>query len=183
MNEKDARKRVKELKEYYSHLASYISVNLFLIILNLILTPQFFWALFSLLGWGIGLFSHTVKVFGLFGLGGQDWETQKVKELMGYGGSKADIDRLTQRLQNIETIVADEDWEKIDPELEQETQKQTQKDRKTKMELLTDRMQNLEAIVTSSDWDKLKSDAQPQQTQEADLSSEQQVARIAKQAQ
>ena len=39
------------------HLSSYISVNILLLIINL-MTPGPWWFQWSILGWGIGVFSH-----------------------------------------------------------------------------------------------------------------------------
>jgi len=49
-----ARNRV----EFRRHLIIYVLVNSFLVALNLIYSPQFFWAIFPLVFWGVGLFSH-----------------------------------------------------------------------------------------------------------------------------
>ncbi|MEH1873984.1 2TM domain-containing protein [Nostoc sp.] len=50
-------------RSFRAHLVSFIAVNLFLIILNLITSPSYFWAIFPLLGWGLGLFFHWWSVY------------------------------------------------------------------------------------------------------------------------
>ncbi len=50
-------------KGFWGHLVSYLAVNLFLIVLNLITSPSYFWAIFPLLGWGLGLFFHWWNVY------------------------------------------------------------------------------------------------------------------------
>lgn len=45
----------KRRKSFFDHLTSYLAVNSFLVILNLI-TGDFFWAIFPILGWGLGVF-------------------------------------------------------------------------------------------------------------------------------
>ena len=45
---------------FWPHLIPYICVNTFLIILNLTTSPHAFWAIWPLLGWGIGLGSHAI---------------------------------------------------------------------------------------------------------------------------
>lgn len=84
MNNKDlvkrARKRVKEKKEFYSHLISFVSTMLFLIFINLWTSPEFLWFFFPLFGWGIGLTSHYFKVFGFFGRTGSDWEEKAIEK-------------------------------------------------------------------------------------------------------
>ncbi|WP_312075010.1 2TM domain-containing protein [Chryseobacterium sp.] len=73
-----AHKRVKELKSFYSNLISYLIVNTFLIILNLITSPKHIWFYWSLLGWGIGVLAHGMSVFAI----GKSWEDRKIKEIM-----------------------------------------------------------------------------------------------------
>lgn len=111
MNEKEARQHVKKLREYYHHLATFLSVNTFLFALNLLVSPGVWWFLFPLLGWGIGLFSHTVQMFGLFGLGSRKWEAQKLQQLMAADQSQEQIVILQKRLENLEAIIADPGWE------------------------------------------------------------------------
>ena len=78
-----AQKRVKDIKGFYSHLTVYCFVIPFIIFINLKFSPQFHWFWFSTLGWGLGLFFHWVKVFGLNALGlGKNWEERKIKEFM-----------------------------------------------------------------------------------------------------
>jgi len=43
---------------FSAHLLSFVAVNSFLILLNLFTSPSYFWAIFPLLGWGLGLFFH-----------------------------------------------------------------------------------------------------------------------------
>ncbi|MDH6251633.1 hypothetical protein M2347_001360 [Chryseobacterium sp. H1D6B] len=73
-----ASRRVKELKGFYGNLTSYCMVIPFLCILNLWTSPGYFWFFWPMLGWGLGLASHAVSVFGI----GKDWEEKKIKELM-----------------------------------------------------------------------------------------------------
>lgn len=77
-----ARKRVEDIKGFYTHLVVYILVNAFLLILNLITSTDTMWFIWPLLGWGIGLFVHFLSVFVLEGFFGSDWEDRKIKDLM-----------------------------------------------------------------------------------------------------
>ena len=77
-----ARKRVKEIKEFYSHLLSYVVVNLFLMALNLLTSPDHLWFFWPMLGWGIGIAVHAMKTFNLMPFLGKDWEERKLKEFM-----------------------------------------------------------------------------------------------------
>jgi len=49
-------------QEFAAHLASYITVCLGLVVLNLII-GGYFWAIWPLLGWGIGVAMHGIPVF------------------------------------------------------------------------------------------------------------------------
>jgi len=85
---KKAAKRVKELKGFYGNLTSYCLVIPFLLILNLLTSPQELWFYWPMLGWGLGLTLHAVNVFGI----GKSWEEKKIKELMEQEKSKKPID-------------------------------------------------------------------------------------------
>ncbi len=130
-DERRARKRVRDLKDFYSHLGTYLVVNALLVAINLTSAPDPFWAIWPIVGWGIGLLSHAVSVFGLFGLGTQDWEERKVRELMQQQNQltanqvrdllrqelpaqQLDADRLVRRLEHLEAIVTSRDWDLLE---------------------------------------------------------------------
>ncbi|WP_288376922.1 2TM domain-containing protein [uncultured Chryseobacterium sp.] len=73
-----AARRVKELKGFYGNLTSYVLVISFLVILNLITSPEYLWFVWPMMGWGIGVAAHAAGTFGI----GKDWEERKIKELM-----------------------------------------------------------------------------------------------------
>ena len=50
-------------RAFRGHFVSFLAVNLFLILLNLITSPSYFWAIFPVLGWGLGLFFHWWSVY------------------------------------------------------------------------------------------------------------------------
>jgi hypothetical protein len=77
-----AKKRVKEIREFYNHLAAYVVVIGGLTVLNL-LTTSFPWVLFVVFGWGIGLAMHWMNCFGFSVIFGEDWEERKIRQLMG----------------------------------------------------------------------------------------------------
>lgn len=113
MNQDQARKRIKELKEFYSHLASYVIVHIFLVALNLFLSPDHLWFFYSLGGWGIGLAIHAFDVFGT----SNGWEERKMEELTGWRDTQDEIERLRERTEVLVSILANVSWERIDPEL------------------------------------------------------------------
>ncbi len=77
-----AKKRVEEIKGFYSHLIVYVAVNVVLVIINLVTSPGVLWFYWPLLGWGIGLFFHGMGVFVFSKFPGKQWEEKKIKEVM-----------------------------------------------------------------------------------------------------
>lgn len=58
-----ARQRVDELKLFYGHLALFLVINLALLAINVLTTPDVLWVLFPVWGWGIVLAAHTGLTF------------------------------------------------------------------------------------------------------------------------
>jgi len=79
-----AKKRVQEIKSFYAHLAVYVIVNAFLLVINLLTSPHALWFFWPLLGWGIGIAIHAAIVLS-GGAWGKDWEARKLKQLMERG--------------------------------------------------------------------------------------------------
>ena len=75
-----ARKRVKEKKEFYAHLWSYVSTMIFLLFINLFTSPGYLWVLWPAMGWGIGIVSHAIAVFGFFGNREDEWEERELEK-------------------------------------------------------------------------------------------------------
>jgi hypothetical protein len=77
-----ARKRVEEIKGFYGNLIAYVVVNIGLMVLNLLTSPNYLWFFWPMLGWGIGVFFHGLKVFNYMPFFRKDWEEKKIKEFM-----------------------------------------------------------------------------------------------------
>ncbi|WP_432671421.1 2TM domain-containing protein [Flavobacterium sp. SM2513] len=82
-----AKKRVNKIKGFYKHLMAYIVVNVILIIMQYISLDEgevfFQYSTFSTaFFWGIGLFFHSINVFGKNFFLGENWEEKKIKEYM-----------------------------------------------------------------------------------------------------
>jgi 2TM domain len=83
-----AYKRVKRIKGFYTHALVYVVVNAFIIISSYIRSQignEIFWqwgTFSTVLFWGIGLVAHGLSVFGKNILFGQNWEENKIKELI-----------------------------------------------------------------------------------------------------
>lgn len=81
---KEAKKRVKELKDFYKNLLTYVGVNILLITINLITSPGRLWFYWVTIFWGIAILLHASKIFILKGkFLGKEWEERKIKEIMG----------------------------------------------------------------------------------------------------
>ncbi|MDP9957568.1 hypothetical protein J2X97_003237 [Epilithonimonas hungarica] len=74
--------RVKEIRGFYAHLVSYVSVNIVLIIFNILYHQLGYMKIkvnqfYSLIVWGIIILVHAGFVFL-----GKDWEQRKIRKLM-----------------------------------------------------------------------------------------------------
>lgn len=85
MNEQEikyqkAKERVTVLRGFYRHLSVYVIVNLGLFLINMITSPETLWFIWPLMGWGIAVALHALRVF--VGTPGSSWEEKKIVELM-----------------------------------------------------------------------------------------------------
>jgi signal transduction histidine kinase len=79
----NARKRVKEMREFYMNLTMYCSIIPILWLINAF-TPGPWWAHWPTVGWGIGVTVHGLTVFADGTFFGAAWEEKKVAELMAH---------------------------------------------------------------------------------------------------
>lgn len=132
--ERRVRKRVQAQKGFYVHFAFYLLFCFVFSAINLFSSPDYFWAFWPIMGWGIGVASHGLSVFGS-GLG-KNWEERKVRELMlreQHGLSADEVRQLLRdELSTERPLPHAAEWERVQRRLE-----------------------NLEAIVTSKEWDLL----------------------------
>lgn len=77
----EAKRRVRRIAEFYQHLAIYVIVNAGLAVLNLLSNPADIWFVYPLIGWGIGLTAHALKVLMADGWS-KSWEERKIRELL-----------------------------------------------------------------------------------------------------
>jgi hypothetical protein len=77
----NAKIRVKRIKEFYIHFAIYLLLVPFFIFLNF-RTTGFPWAIFPILGWGLGVLGHASEAFNYNPILGRNWEDKKIRELM-----------------------------------------------------------------------------------------------------
>lgn len=134
--EKAARRRVAQMKEFYTHLAVFLVAHVAMIGIYLLSGGGHFWPLYSFFGWGIGLGAHAAATFPMYG---RNWEERKVREIM---------------LQQEHGLNADEVRDLLREEMRAERKVQPSA---AELRRLQERIENLEAIVTSRDWDDLPS--------------------------
>jgi hypothetical protein len=75
-----AKERVEALRGFYIHLTVYVIVNLGLFIINMMTSPETLWFIWPLMGWGIAIALHALRVF--VERPGSSWEEKKIAELM-----------------------------------------------------------------------------------------------------
>lgn len=77
-----AKKRVEQIKGFYGNLISYIVLNIFFLILNIVTSPNHLWFYWPLLWWGLGVIFHGMRVFGYSPFFNKDWEERKINEFI-----------------------------------------------------------------------------------------------------
>lgn len=50
-------------REFFTHLVTYFLVGAMLVFISLETSPDYFWAKWPLLGWGIGILVHALNTF------------------------------------------------------------------------------------------------------------------------
>ncbi|MBS0624277.1 MAG: 2TM domain-containing protein [Verrucomicrobia bacterium] len=80
---KKARARVARLRGFYTNLISYVSINILLLIINLLTSPRSLWFYWVAAIWGIvlviqGLSLFTIKDSFL----GEEWEKRKIRDIL-----------------------------------------------------------------------------------------------------
>ena len=74
---------VKDIKDFYTHLINYAVVITGLFILNYFTNPEYIWAWWVAMGWGIGVLSHGLSVFEVYSFFGADWEKKQIEKRLG----------------------------------------------------------------------------------------------------
>lgn len=79
-DELEAIEYVQELKAFYTHAAVFGVGMIGIFIVNLMTSPGYLWAIWALLGWGMGIAIHAVTVFGVNGTFGAEWERRQIEK-------------------------------------------------------------------------------------------------------
>jgi len=74
---------VRQIKGFYIHLIQYVVVIVVLFMINWATLPQYIWAKWPALGWGIGILMHAARVFDWIPFFGADWERRQVEKRLG----------------------------------------------------------------------------------------------------
>lgn len=59
---KIARRTARRKVRFYIHLITYLIVGALLITINLVTAPKYFWFIWPMAGWGVGLVLHGIKI-------------------------------------------------------------------------------------------------------------------------
>ncbi|MDO5860889.1 2TM domain-containing protein [Methanobrevibacter sp.] len=78
-----AEKRVDNKIKFYRSFTIYVIVNAFLAVINWIFTPQFWWVLFPVFFWGIGVVAKFLNAFVFISkFDSEDYRERKIQEEM-----------------------------------------------------------------------------------------------------
>ncbi len=81
-NYERAKKRVNQLKGFYTSLIVYIVVIIFLGVVNYLTSPGVWWFLIVAFIWGIFVVAQGISIYRKRGLFSKEWEDKKIKEYM-----------------------------------------------------------------------------------------------------
>ena len=59
-----ALERLKKKRDFRTHIVIYVAVNAFLVVIWAVTSAGFFWPVFPILGWGIGVVANGWDVYG-----------------------------------------------------------------------------------------------------------------------
>ena len=74
---------VRAIKDFYSHLLTYVFFMAFFFIVNYLTSPSFMWVWWAALGWGIGIVSHAISTFEVINFFGPAWEKKQIEKRLG----------------------------------------------------------------------------------------------------
>ncbi|MDD1781146.1 2TM domain-containing protein [Enterovibrio sp. ZSDZ35] len=75
--------QVRDIKGFYSHLVTYVLVIGMLFVINLLTSPEYIWAWWPAMGWGIGLVVQALNTFDVLNFFGPEWEKKQIEKRLG----------------------------------------------------------------------------------------------------
>ena len=75
-----AAEKIDRKIRFYRNLMSYIIVNAFLLLINAIFTQEFWWVMFPIFFWGIGVVVDFLKAFVFVNICAEDYRERKIAE-------------------------------------------------------------------------------------------------------
>lgn len=108
MNENQVREHVRKLRRFYTDALIYLVVNLGLILIWAISGGGYFWPIWVIIGWGIGLGVHAFSLGLIPQMNAMvpfmtaEWEDQEVRRLMeaGYKGKETAEERARKKAES-----------------------------------------------------------------------------------
>jgi len=83
-----AKLKAKKLRDFYTHLRTYLIVNSLFFFINWIGSPGEWWVLYPLIGWGFCLTIQAIDALSPFENFDDDWEERKARELVEKYGDR-----------------------------------------------------------------------------------------------
>ena len=84
--EKDAIAYVQNVRAFHMNWIAFIVILPLLLVLNMMLSPQFWWVTIVGLCWGFAIALHALVIFGMFSLFGGKWEQREFQKRMNTRG-------------------------------------------------------------------------------------------------
>ncbi|MBV7434845.1 helix-turn-helix domain-containing protein [Cardiobacteriaceae bacterium TAE3-ERU3] len=78
-----ALQEVRRLRGWYIGLMRYAAVMLFLLVVNWLISPDYWWVVWPALGWGLAIVLRGVTLFTPWRILGDDWERREVEKRIG----------------------------------------------------------------------------------------------------
>jgi hypothetical protein len=97
-----AKRRINTIKGFYAHLVTYISVIVFLCIINFMTDPGEWWVIYPAAGWGLAVLGHYFGVFGFSAFRGSDWEEKALEQEMDKLRRKNGLTSPSEEAENLE---------------------------------------------------------------------------------
>ncbi len=77
---KRAKRKVNQLKGFYTNIIAYVVVITFLAVINYFTSPGTWWFLFVAVIWGIFIVAQGLAVYSKRGIFSKEWEDKKIEE-------------------------------------------------------------------------------------------------------